>query len=103
MLIVSFPMRLDHTSRMVKFLASAVNKNYIESYVKLFAQAGIEVKRIEPAMINFTRRFMEEPSVTKKNCVVQIYDGSEVVSIVFVEGIYPFDIYCCVCVNSAVL
>ena len=43
MLIVSFPMRLDHTSRMVKFLASSVNKNYIESYVKLFAQAGIEV------------------------------------------------------------
>lgn len=90
MLIVSFPMRLDHTSRMVKFLASAVNKNYIESYVKLFAQAGIEVKRIEPAMINFTRRFMEEPSVTKKNCVVQIYDGSEVVSILFVEGIYLY-------------
>lgn len=90
MLIVSYAMSSDHTSRMAKFLACAVDKTYIESYVKLFAKAGIEVKRIEPAMINFTRRFMEEASVTQKNCVVQIYDGSEVISILFVEGAYLY-------------
>lgn len=90
MLMVFLPMSMDHTSRMMKLLASAADKNYIESYVKLFAQAGIEVKCIEPAMINFTRRFMEETSVTKKNCVVQIYDGSEVISILFVEGSYLY-------------
>lgn len=90
MLIVSLPMSTDHTGRMVKFLASAADKNYIESYVKLFAKVGIEVKCIEPAMINFTRRFMRESSITKKNCVVQIYDGSEVISILFVEGNYLY-------------
>lgn len=89
-LIVSCVMNAERTGRMQKLLASAVNRTFVESYVKLFAQAGIEVSSIEPAMLNFARRFMNEPAITKQNCVVQIYDGSEVISILFVEGEYLY-------------
>lgn len=89
-LIVSYVMNGERTGRLQKLLAAAVERTFAESYVKLFAQAGIEVSCIEPAMLNFARRFMNEPVITKQNCVVQIYDGSEVISILFVEGEYLY-------------
>lgn len=90
MLVVSFVMNAERTGRMQRLLASAVDRTFVESYVRLFSQAGIEVECIEPAMLNFAGRFMNEPAVAKQNCVVQIYDGSEVISILFVEGEYLY-------------
>lgn len=89
-LIVSYVMNGERTGRMQKLLASAVDSTFVESYVRLFAQAGIEVCSIEPAMLNFARRFMNEPAIAKQNCVVQVYDGSEVISMLFVEGEYLY-------------
>lgn len=90
MLITSYVMNAERNGRMQKLLAFAVDGEFVESYVKLFAQAGIEVSSMEPAMLNFARRFMKEESIIRQNCVVQVYDGSEVISILFVEGEYLY-------------
>ncbi|MDE7250610.1 MAG: hypothetical protein K2N82_12175, partial [Lachnospiraceae bacterium] len=45
---------------------------------------------IEAAIANFVRRFMEAPEIRKNNCIVQILDGQEIVSILFVKGVYLY-------------
>lgn len=90
MLYVYHPMETEDTGKMQKILAAAVDRRFVKTYVELFAQAGIEVIAMEPAVINFTRRFMEEEMVEKQNCIVQVHDGMEVISILFVDGIYLF-------------
>lgn len=89
-LYVYHVMNDNQPGRMQKLLAAAVDKSFVQSYVQLFAQAGIEVVAMEPAIIHFAKRFMDEAVVKKQNCIVQIHDGFEVVSILFVNGRYLF-------------
>ena len=56
----------------------------------MFEQAGVEITSVEPALSVFVKRFMASPDIQKKNCVVQILDGQEIISILFVKGIYLY-------------
>lgn len=78
----------DAHSRMQRLLAVAVEREFLLSYVQLFNQAGIEVVSIEPAISGFVRRFMHSPEVHKKNCIVQVLDGQEILSMLFIKGVY---------------
>lgn len=76
--------------KMQRILAVAGEKRFFEAYVHLFIQAGIEITAILPALSNFVRRFMEAPEIQKKNCIVQILDEQEIISILFVKGMYQY-------------
>lgn len=90
MLYVYHVMGSETPGRMQKLLAAAVDKSFVQSYIQLFNQAGIEIIAIEPAIINFAKRIMDENIIKGQNCIVQIHDGLEVVSILFADGCYLF-------------
>lgn len=76
--------------KMQRLFAVAAERDFLEGYIRLFAQAGVEVISIEPAISNFVRRFTASPEVQKNNCIVQIQDGQEIISILFVKGVYLY-------------
>ncbi|MBQ8596929.1 MAG: hypothetical protein IJ409_03985 [Lachnospiraceae bacterium] len=80
----------DSKSKMIRVLAVAAERPFLKAYLQLFIQAGIEVVSIEPAISEFVRRFMASPDIQKKNCIVQILDGQEMISMLFVKGIYLY-------------
>lgn len=80
----------DAKSKMLRVLAVAAEKSFLKAYLQLFIQAGIEVISIEPAISDFVRRFMASPDIQKRNCIVQILDGQEMISMLFVKGIYTY-------------
>lgn len=80
----------DAKSKMNRVLAVAAEKTFLKSYMQLFIQAGIEVVSIEPAISGFVRRFMASPEIQKRNCIVQILDGQEMISMLFVKGVYLY-------------
>ena len=76
--------------KMQRVFAVAAEKEFLQAYTRLFAQAGVEIVSIEPAISNFVRRFMASYEVQKKNSIVQILDGQEIISILFVKGVYLY-------------
>lgn len=76
--------------KMQRILAVAAEREFLEGYIRLFAQAGVEIISIEPAIANYVRRFMGAPEICKNNCIVQILDGQEIISILFVKGVYLY-------------
>lgn len=89
-LFLHYVMQSDKRSKMQNLLIAAAEKSYIESTAKVFTDAGIEVTSLEPAVVDFTRRFMSDVALLKKNCIFQILDGQEIISILFVKGSYLF-------------
>lgn len=80
----------DSQGKMQRILAVAGEKQFFEAYVHFFTQVGIEVAAIVPALSGFVRCFMEHPEIRKKNCIVQIFDEQEIISILFVKGMYQY-------------
>ena len=76
--------------KMQRILAVSAERGFLEHYLVLFEQAGVEITSVEPALSVFVKRFMASPDIQKKNCVVQILDGQEIISILFVKGIYLY-------------
>lgn len=76
--------------KMQRIFAVAAEREFLEGYIRLFAQAGVEIISIEAAIANFVRRFMEAPEIRKNNCIVQILDGQEIISILFIKGVYLY-------------
>lgn len=76
--------------RMQRILAVAGERQFLEAYLHLFSQAGIEITAILPAMSDFIRRFMGASEIQKKNCIVQILDEQEIISILFAKGMYQY-------------
>lgn len=76
--------------KLQKIFAVSAEKQFLESYLRLFSQIGIELISIEPAISLFIRRFMGTSEIQKKNCIVQIMDGQEILSMLFVKGIYSY-------------
>lgn len=76
--------------KMQRLFVVAAERDFLEGYIRLFAQAGVEVISIEPAISNFVRRFTACPEIHKNNCIVQIQDGQEIISILFVKGVYLY-------------
>lgn len=83
---------LENTNggKMQKVFAVSVEKQFLEAHLKLFAQIGIEISSIEPALSLFIKRFMGDAEVQKKNCIVQVMDGQEILSMLFVKGVYLY-------------
>lgn len=76
--------------KMQRVFAVAAEKEFLQAYIRLFTHAGIELISIEPAISNFVRRFSASFEVQKKNSIVQIMDGQEIISILFVKGSYLY-------------
>ena len=86
-LFTYFTLDEGHT-RKQKILATAVEKGFLISYMNFFRQAGIEVTSVDSAISCMVRMFMNSPEINKKTCLVQVLDGREVISMLFVKGVY---------------
>lgn len=73
-----------------KLMATAVEKNYLLSYVVFFKQAGIGISSIDSEISCLVRLFSNSPEIKKKTCLIQVLDGQEVISMVFVKGTYYY-------------
>ncbi|MGN0377673.1 MAG: PilN domain-containing protein [Suilimivivens sp.] len=73
-----------------KLLATAVEKDYLLSYISFFKQAGIGISSIDSEINCLVRLFSNSPEIKKKTCLIQVLDGQEVISMVFVKGIYYY-------------
>ncbi len=80
----------DPHDKMQRILAMAVEKDFIISYLRLFAQAGIEVTTVESAITRFIHRFSNHSEIQTNNCIVQILDGADLISMLFVKGVYLY-------------
>ena len=79
---------VEENSRMRRILATAVGREFIQTYMELFKQAGIEIVSVSSAHACAVRLLMKSPRIMGTNCIVQLYDGQEMISILFVKGTY---------------
>lgn len=80
----------DAVQKKQKILATAVEKGFLLSYINFFKQAGIELAAIESGISSFVRLFMHASEIQKRTCLVQVLDGQEVISMLFVKGKYYY-------------
>lgn len=80
----------DNYSKKQKILATAVEKEFLLSYINLFRQAGIEISAIDSEISCLVRLFSNSPEIRKKTCLIQVLDGREVISMLFLKGNYYY-------------
>lgn len=80
----------DPGNKMQHILATAVERYFIESYLNLFKQVGIEIASVDSALSCVVRLLMRSDKIQKKTCIVQLFDGLDLVSILFVKGRYYY-------------
>lgn len=78
----------EGVNRKLKIFATAVEKGFLTSYINFFKQAGIEITAIDSGIGCMVRLFMNSPEIHKKTCLIQVLDGREVISILFIKGAY---------------
>ncbi len=87
-LFTYYMMEGDKSSKKQSVLATAVEKELLLSYINLFKQAGIGISSIDSEINSLVRLFSNSPEIRKKTCLIQVLDGREVISILFVKGKY---------------
>lgn len=74
----------------IKILATAVEKEVLLSYIGFFRQAGIEIISVNSGVACMAELLMQAPEIQKKTCIIQVLDGQEMISMLFVKGIYYY-------------
>lgn len=80
----------DSNARKQRVLATAIEKDFLLSYISFFKQAGIEITFIDSEINSLVRLFSNSPEVQKKTCLLQVLDGQEVISMLFIKGSYYY-------------
>jgi len=80
----------DKASKSRRILATAVEKSFLNTYISFFRQAGIELVAIESGISSLVKLFTYAPEIKDKTCLIQILDGREVISMLFVNGKYNY-------------
>lgn len=80
----------DSNARRQRVLATAVEKDFLLSYISFFKQAGIEITFIDSEINSLVRLFSNSPEIQKKTCLLQVLDGQEVISMLFIKGSYYY-------------
>lgn len=80
----------DANTRRQRVLATAVEKDFLLSYISFFKQAGIEITFIDSEINSLVRLFSNSLEVQKKTCLLQVLDGQEVISMLFIKGCYYY-------------
>lgn len=73
---------------MQKILATAVNKEFLLSYLELFKKAGIGLASIDSETGSLVCQLSRSPEIRGKTCLVQVLDGQEAGSYLFDRGVY---------------
>ena len=80
----------DSNARKQRILATAIEKDFLLSYISFFKQAGIEITFIDSEINSLVRLFSNSPEIQKKTCLLQVLDGQEVISMLFIKGSYYY-------------
>jgi hypothetical protein len=80
----------ESTSKMQKLLVTAVEKPFLLSYINFFRQAEIEITAVDSEINALVRLFANAPELQKKTCLIQVLDGQEVISMLFLQGVYYY-------------
>lgn len=89
-LFTYYVLEKDKNSKMQSVFATAVEKEFLVSYINLFKQAGIEISSIDSEVGSLVRLFSNSPEIQNKTCLIQVLDGREVISMLFVKGRYYY-------------
>lgn len=89
-LFTYYVLEREKNSKMQSVLATAVEREFLLSYIHLFKQAGIEISSIDSEINSLVRLFSNSPEIQGKTCLVQVLDGREVISMLFVRGTYYY-------------
>ncbi len=83
-------METETAQKKQRILATAVERTFLLSYINFFKQAGIELVAIESGISSLVSLFMHSAEIQKKTCLIQVLDGQEVISMLFVQGKYYY-------------
>lgn len=83
-------MEKDAIHKKMKILATAVEKEVLLSYISFFRQAGIEIISVNSGVGCMAELLMAAPEIQKKTCIIQVLDGQEMISMLFVKGNYYY-------------
>lgn len=73
---------------MQDILGVMVERSFVEEYVQLFEHMGIKLAGFSTAIGSAIKTLDYLPSMQKKNCIVQVVDGYNLESILWVDGKY---------------
>ena len=78
----------DSGNQMMKVLGTAAERSFVDGYVKLFEQLGIQIVSVVPALYSQIRLLQAHPAIKGRTCIVQLLDGDNLVSTLMVNGSY---------------
>lgn len=74
----------------LRILAAMVERGFLEQHIRRFESLGISVCSISVGIMANLEWLSENPQIHGKTCVVQILDGRNLFSILFVKGDYYY-------------
>lgn len=83
-------MILEQEKKLTKYLVCGIEENIIESYIDLFSQFDVGIKRMNIALAAVIKIIDQISLMKKKTGVVIIIDGDSLMSILFENGSYIF-------------
>lgn len=82
---------MPHGDRKTQRLcATVVERSLVETYVEVFNELGIQLVDVQAAQPSMIRLLQMLPEIKNRTCIVQLVDGKDTTSFLFVEGIYKY-------------
>lgn len=85
-----YVLNTDSALKDQRVFVTAVEKEFLLSYINFFKQAGIEIISIDSGISALIRLFMNAPEIQGKTCMIQVMDGQDVISMLFIKGSYYY-------------
>lgn len=74
----------------IRILAAMVERGFLERHIRRFERLGISVCSVSVGILTNLKWLRENPQIHGKTCVIQILDGRNLFSILFVKGDYYY-------------
>lgn len=80
---------VEHT-KMQQVLGTTVDRSFIEGFADIFEHLGIQITFVDLALSGAIRLLRLHPALQSKTCVIQVLDGDNLVSFLFINGKYKY-------------
>lgn len=78
--------RMNREGKMQRILAMAAPRDYIQQFVDVFKEVGVQLHGVESVKGAMVRLTMTTPQLKDKTCAVQFLDGSNLTNVLMVDG-----------------
>lgn len=80
----------NNRTKMNEVLAVMVEQELIQAYIQLFKKLNIEVTSVAPGRGVLLTMFGNSGAMQGKNCIIQLLEGKDLHSILYVDGVYTY-------------